>query len=225
MEPTDELTHDGMPGLYGGVLCLDFVNTVDSRGTSEPGQHLRHYADLVRWGWHAGALGEPQARRLLATSARRTAAAAQTFAEAIALRETIYRIFVAIVRQGSPAPADLDRLHLAYCAALRHVRLTPAVGGYEWRWAEADTLDRVIWPIVRSAVELLTSSDVARVKECANAADCGWLFLDRSKNGSRRWCSMDDCGSRDKMRRHYARRRNARLSADDDPTEQKGGAV
>ena len=207
MEPTDELTHDGMPGLYGGALCLDFTNTVDSRLVSEPGQHLRHYADLVRWGWHAGVLGEPQARRLLDAGARRPAQAAQTFAEAIVLRETIYRIFVAIARQGSPAPADLDGLHVAYCAALRHARLTRAMGGYEWRWAEADILDRVTWPVVRSAVELLTSSDLARVKECANTADCGWLFLDRSKNGSRRWCSMDDCGSRDKMRRQYARRK------------------
>src|SRR5262245_41414843 len=150
MELADELTHDGMPSLYGGVLCLDFVNTVDSRGVSEPGQHLQSYADLVRWGWHAGAFGEPQARRLLETSARRTAQAAQTFTAAIALRETIYRIFVAIVRQQSPAPADLDGLQLAYCAALRHACLTPAVDGYEWRWAEAEALDRVIWPVVRS---------------------------------------------------------------------------
>jgi predicted RNA-binding Zn ribbon-like protein len=225
MEPAEELTHDDMPGLYGGVLCLDFVNTVASRGVSEPGQHLRYYADLVRWGWHAGALDELQARRLLEAGARQPAEAAQTFAQAIALRETIYRIFVAIARQGSPAPADLDELHVVYCAVLRRARLTQVMGGYEWRWAEADTLDRMIWPVVRSAVELLTSSDVARVKECANAADCGWLFLDRSKNGSRRWCSMDDCGSRDKMRRHYARRRNARLSAEHGPAEQKDGAV
>src|SRR5262245_29211439 len=169
MELADELTHDGMPSLYGGVLCLDFVNTVDSRGVSEPGQHLQRYADLVRWGWHAGALGEPMARRLLATSVHRPAEAARTFAEAIVLRETIYRIFVAIAHQGSRAPADLDGLHLAYCAALRHARLTPAVGGYEWRWAEMDALDRVIWPVARSAVELLISHEVARVKECANA--------------------------------------------------------
>jgi predicted RNA-binding Zn ribbon-like protein len=215
MEPADELTHDGMPGLYGGALCLDFVNTVDSRGMSEPGQHLRRYADLVRWGWHTATLGEPEAWRLLDAGARQPAEAAHTFAEAIALRECIYRIFVAIARQAPPAIVDLDWLHAAYCAALQHARLTPVAGGYEWRWTEADTLGRVIWPIARSAVKLLTSSEVARVKECANVAGCGWLFLDRSKNGSRRWCSMDDCGSRDKMRRHYARRRKAGASSDE----------
>jgi predicted RNA-binding Zn ribbon-like protein len=119
----------------------------------------------------------------------------------------VIHVFVAIARKGSPTPIDLDALRAAYCAALQHARLTPAAdGGYVWDWIEAEALDRVIWPIARSAIELLTSPEVARVKECANAAGCGWLFLDRSKNGSRRWCSMDECGSRDKMRRQYARR-------------------
>jgi predicted RNA-binding Zn ribbon-like protein len=208
-ESADDLAHDGMPALHGGALCLDFVNTVDSRGASQPGQHLRQYADLARWGWHAGALSEPQARRLLEAGARRPAEAAQTLAEALALREAIYRIFAAIARKQSPASIDLDALRAAYCAALQHARLTLAAGGYAWEWAEVDALDRVLWPVARSAVELLTSSEVARVKECANAAGCGWLFLDRSKNGSRRWCSMDECGSRDKMRRQYARRHSA----------------
>jgi predicted RNA-binding Zn ribbon-like protein len=213
--PADELTHAEMPGLLGGVLCLDFVNTVDSRGASQPGQYLRQYADLVRWSWHVAALTEPLARRLLEAGARQPAEAARTFAEAIMLREAIYRIFVATARKASPAPIDLDALRGAYCTALQHARLTPMGGGYEWDWTAADALDRVTWLVARSAVELLTSNEVARVKECANVASCGWLFLDRSKNGSRRWCSMDECGSRDKMRRYYTRRAATAVGSND----------
>jgi predicted RNA-binding Zn ribbon-like protein len=210
----DELTHAGMPQLLGGVLCLDFVNTVGSRGDRQPSQHLRQYADLVRWSWHVGALDEPQALRLLQAGARRPEEAERAFTQAIALRETIYRIFVAGARRSLPAPADLDTLRAAYCAALQHAQLAPAAGGsYEWGWNETEALDRAIWPVVRSAVELLMSHEIVRVKECADTEGCGWLFLDRSKNGSRRWCSMEECGSRDKMRRQYARRRDAAQKA------------
>jgi predicted RNA-binding Zn ribbon-like protein len=209
-KPTDALAGGEMPCLLGGVLCLDFVNTVDSRRASHPAEYLRQYADLVRWSWYVAGLTGPQARRLLESGATRQAAAERTFARAIALRESIYRIFMAMAHGESPTNGDLDALRAAYCTALRHARPTPATGGYTWEWADADALDRVIWPLARSAVELLTSREVARVKECANVAGCGWLFLDRSKNGSRRWCSMDECGSRDKMRRQYARRRDAR---------------
>ncbi len=79
-----------------------------------------------------------------------------------------------------------------------------------WTWdADIRALDRMLWPIVSSAIELLTSHDLRRVKECPGAGDCGWLFFDTSKNGTRHWCSMEGCGSRVKMRRQYARTRNA----------------
>jgi predicted RNA-binding Zn ribbon-like protein len=93
---------------------------------------------------------------------------------------------VAIARAELPTPGDLGALRAAYCAALQHAHLALQAGGYAWKWAETDALEWLIWPVVRSAVELLTSPEVVRVKECANAAGCGWLFLDRSKNGSRR---------------------------------------
>ena len=81
--------------------------------------------------------------------------------------------------------------------------MAPAGGGYDWSWAgRPDDLARPLWPVARSAVELLTLGDLARVRECPGAGDCGWLFYDTSRNGSRRWCSMEGCGSRVKMRRH-----------------------
>ena len=75
---------------------------------------------------------------------------------------------------------------------------------FAWDWTPENALDRVLWPVVRDAAELLSGEDLDRVGRCADA-NCGWLFLDTSRNHSRRWCSMKDCGNRAKARRHYQR--------------------
>jgi hypothetical protein len=136
------------PRPLGGLLCLDFVNTVHSRGATPPHSYLRHYADLVRWSLHVGSLDESQARHLLDFGRRRPEEAAHTFAAALALRDTLDRIFGAVAHDKPPAPSDLDALRAAHCAALHHARLVPAADGYVWEWVEADALDRVIWPVV-----------------------------------------------------------------------------
>ena len=94
-------------------------------------------------------------------------------------------------------------------------RLVPTRGGVAWAWADDDgALDRVLWPVVWSAVELLTSADLGRIKECPGGGEgpCAWLFVDTSKNAIRRWCSMAECGGEAKSRRQTARRRVARAS-------------
>src|SRR5262249_455999 len=113
---------------------------------------------------------------------------------------------------ATPSSDDLDILQANYVNALQQARLVSTDSGYQWNWEISDALDSVIWPVARSTVDLLLSPEISRVKECANTTGCGWRFLHRSKNGSRRWCSMDDCGSRDKMRRQYARRRAERTN-------------
>jgi predicted RNA-binding Zn ribbon-like protein len=78
--------------------------------------------------------------------------------------------------------------------------------GFTWQWPDMDdALDQMLWPLVRSAIELLTAPELRRVKVCPGLGDCGWLFLDTSKSGQRRWCSMESCGSRSKMRSYYVR--------------------
>jgi predicted RNA-binding Zn ribbon-like protein len=85
-----------------------------------------------------------------------------------------------------------------------------AVGGFAWDWAGAeDALDQMLWPVVHDAAGLLTSEELDRVGQCDDDR-CGWLFLDTSRNRSRRWCSMEDCGNRAKARRYYERKRAVR---------------
>jgi predicted RNA-binding Zn ribbon-like protein len=203
----------GTVELIGGALCLDFANTVaprvEPRHPFRLQEFLTAYPDVVAWGRHAGVLSDAAARRLLAEAAGHPEDAAATFAEAIALRETIYRIFLAIARGAEPDPADVDTLGAAHAHAMAHTRVVHAGGGFDLAWGgDDDALDRPLWPIARSAVELLTGADPARIKDCPTGGEgCGWLFYDTSKNNSRRWCSMRGCGTPAKERRRAERRR------------------
>jgi predicted RNA-binding Zn ribbon-like protein len=196
------------PRLLGEQLCLDFVNTVEGRLGAQPGEFLTAYADLARWGRHVGIMTEIEVEQLLEEAGRRPVEAVTTYEGALALRQILYNLFLALARGAAPAQIDLDTLQQAYLAALARTRLAPGDQGYHWRWIEGSSrLDHILWPVVQSAVDLLTSGELDRVKECRGVEDCGWLFFDTSKNRSRQWCSMEGCGSRVKMRRLYDRQR------------------
>src|SRR5690606_24134036 len=124
------------------------------------------------------------------------------------LRAAIYRILEGVGDGRPAAEEDLDTLSAHASAALAARRLRPAPeGGYAWAWpVDALPLDRVLWPIAESASSLLTSPLVHRVRRCADD-ECGWLFVDESRNRSRRWCSMEGCGTRAKVMRYRQRRR------------------
>jgi len=198
--------------LLGGKLCLDFANTVDPRTGTHPHEYLKDYLDLVQWSQHVGILNEKEGQSLLCRAAGQFTEANITFERAITLRETIYRIFSSIAHKTNPQAADLDTLKSAFIEVMAHAKLTAADDGFAWDWIKREgVFDEMLWPVVRSAIELLTAEEVKRVKECPGLGDCGWLFLDTSKNGSRQWCSMESCGSRAKMRRQYARKRGKRI--------------
>ena len=193
--------------LVGGNLSLDFANTVGSHNSDEPNEHLTGYPALVAWGRQAGILSNRTAQRLIQEAARRPKEAQGVLEGALAFREAIYRIFTAVSEGDVPKANDLNTLNDMLSSALGHSRVVHSEQGFAWDWArDEDTLDQMLWPIARAAVDLLTSAERIKVRECANDT-CGWLFIDTSKNHSRRWCSMSDCGNRAKARRHYARLR------------------
>jgi predicted RNA-binding Zn ribbon-like protein len=194
--------------LLGERLCLNFANTVDPRHGDHPQEFLNSYADLIAWSARAGLLDEPTRSALTQIADQDRAAAEAVFARALRLRQALYRVFSGIAA-GAEAPAtELDALNQAVGEAFAHTRLQREGDGYHWGWrTDPPALDRMLWPVVRSAVDLLTSGQLARVKECPGPDGCGWLFYDTSKNGSRRWCSMEGCGNRAKGRRHYQRTR------------------
>jgi predicted RNA-binding Zn ribbon-like protein len=146
---------------------------------------------------------DAEAERLLVQVAGNTEEAGAVLLRARDLREVMYRIFLAIAEEVTPTETDLHALNAALARAMAHARIVPHDGGFAWDWGgDESELDRLLWPIVRSAADLLTSSELDAVRVCA-ADDCSWLFLDTSKNHTRRWCSMKSCGNRAKARRHY----------------------
>jgi predicted RNA-binding Zn ribbon-like protein len=196
--------------LVSAKLCLNFANTVGDHKSDDPNERIRTYPELVAWGRHVGILTDTAARQLVREASHRPEEARQVFDRAIALREAIYRIFSAVSEQLPPQAADIAILNDALSSAMARARLVRTDKGFAWNWArEEGGLDQMLWPITRSAADLLTCDELNLVRECSNET-CGWLFVDTSKNHSRRWCSMSDCGNRAKARRHYARVRKSR---------------
>jgi predicted RNA-binding Zn ribbon-like protein len=193
----------------GGLLCLDFTNTVDDRPDIHPQEHLNSYYDLVSWGQQAQVLAEREAQQLLEEAARRPEEATSVLKRALEVRETIFRIFKSVSEDVVPEEDDLVSLSAAVADAQVHARIVPKTGGFDWDCSgDANELDRMLWPVVRSAADLLTSDELDDIRVCASET-CNWLFMDTSKNHSRRWCDMKSCGNRAKARRFYGRKKSS----------------
>lgn len=166
-------------------LCLDFANTRYWRGQQAPTETLNSPGDLATW---AKARKPPDARE---------------FDRAIALREVLYRLFDAVAQGKSAASRDLEALNEALRHAPARTALKRGRDGYEWETdPRSTTALALLAPVLWSAGDLLAGPRLDRVRRCANP-ECGWLFLDDSRTGRRRWCSMSSCGNRAKAHRHY----------------------
>jgi predicted RNA-binding Zn ribbon-like protein len=194
--------------FVGNNLCLDFVNTVHDRRSSTQRDDFTSYDDLVAWSRLAGITTAGEAEQLLAWARQHPEEATHVFKRAIEQREVIYRIFAAIVQEREPEPSDLARLSELFADAMSRACITLRDNTFTWDWTQKETtLESLLWPVIRAAAELLTSPDLHLARQCA-ADDCTWLFLDTSKNHSRRWCDMKSCGNRTKVSKHYERRKH-----------------
>jgi len=159
------------------------------------------------WARHAGLLDEQERKQLLLLAEEKPRAAALVFKRGLRLRAAIYRIFKAVLESWKADQADLDYLNEELRLARATQRLTRSEKEFRWDWqSHAATLDYVLWPLVLSAAALLASGDLSRLRQCGGEK-CGWLFLDTSRNRSRQWCDMKDCGNLAKVRRFRGRGR------------------
>mgnify|MGYP001813977107 CR=1 FL=1 len=192
--------------LTGGALCLDFANTLGDRPRSI-NEHLKTYGDLLRFSRQADSLSVGELKELERLEDKCDGCVDPIFKKVIELRETIFRIFSEVARGGTPTPEDIDHLNNVLQKAMRQLEIRKGEEGFGWAWGgPAQALDRPLWPIARSAADLLTSGDLGCIRECASET-CSWLFMDCSRNQRRRWCDMSTCGNRAKARRHYQRRK------------------
>jgi predicted RNA-binding Zn ribbon-like protein len=182
--------------FVGGSLCLDFVNTATARTDVPLRDKLAGYDDLAEWGEAAGLCTQGHLRRSKPVHTR-----------AIALREALYALFKSVIEGQKPGTADLAILQRELSIAGAHERLNYVEGEFISTWDAPDAPDRMLWPVARSAAELLTSEDRRKIRQCGGH-ECGWLFLDTSRNHGRQWCDMKICGNRAKLRRFRERRQN-----------------
>ena len=202
-----------------GHAALDLVNTADwtSRGPEQ--DRLSDYDRLTRWAEGAGLVPAKSGAALRARAKTHPRDAESAYRSAVRARAVLERLFGAIARGEAPHGA-LDDFNALLARALRPMRVIPPkkgrrAGGMQLGWEESgESLDSVIWPAVWSAAELVVSDDAERIRICGGA-NCGWMYVDRSRNGLRRWCSMGTCGTREKSRRRYQRTRRpaAKLEA------------
>jgi len=186
----------------GGQLAVDFTNTVGSRGgTAE--DHLNVFGDLLSWAETRGVIARSAAQRLRREADRRPAIAKDALGEAVALREALYRVLSAAASGRTPPAADLATFNAHVEMSFSGARLQRASDRFELTFAPSDRsrlTAPILEPVVRAAVDLLTSDAIGRVRLCGDAS-CAWLFLDTTRNGTRRWCDMKECGNRNKVRR------------------------
>lgn len=191
-------------GLVGGRLSLDFANTIESIFSDNGGGTLDDYLGLVEWSVYAQSVPEEEAELLQERARQRPDEVASIVSRGRTLREAIFRMLIAIT-SGEPVPQQaLTWLNEELAHAMPHMRLVTGDEGFHWHWEWNGALDSVLWPVVEDAADLLTAGSLERVKKC-NGPTCDWLFLDTSRNRSRRWCSMETCGNRAKARRFYHR--------------------
>jgi len=191
----------------GRKLCLDFINTLSWRGRQEPDELLNTYRDLVVWSRHINILADKDVEMLTRKAERHPSEAKKAISSAIELREAIYSIFSSMVEGTALPKKDLATFNNYLSRAMMSSQIIETEDGFSWETRrDKNKLDWMLNPIVRSAAEILVSDQARKVKECGDKA-CRWLFLDSSRNQSRRWCAMKDCGNRAKARRFYKRKK------------------
>ena len=197
--------------FLSNALCLDFVRTRKSRLTQHPQELLTSYTDVVLWGEAAQVITAAHGQRLVDEASQRPDDALNVVQQAREVREAIYRIFASVTEHTPLDSADISILNDALAQTMVHVCLIQTEQGFSWGWEQDEhALDCMLWPVIRSTMDVLTSHELEDVRQCA-ASDCSGFFIDTSKNHSRRWCDMTTCGNRAKARRHYEKKRTSNV--------------
>lgn len=187
----------------GGILCLDFVNTVSNRMKPASHDYLSGFRELLEWYGRTGVITAKVSHTLERLAKGYPQKATVVFDKSIGLRELLLRLFTAAIHRKAPGPSDLHLFNTYVAEAYANIEVAwkPAQRRGELLF-NAPALEQLIWWLVKSALELYTGNGLQQVRQCPS---CGWLFLDKSRNGSRKWCSMSSCGDINKVQQFNQR--------------------
>ena len=190
------------PGV--GILCLEFADTSPAE---DKGEELHSIEDLLQWAKKTGVLSSADSVRLAKHYLGNRRQAATDLSTVIAVRDLLYSIFTRIANGHPLRDRDVSELNSALSHTPARLRVRAHSGSFGTHWDSAtEGLSQILFPVLADAAELLTSDRLGRIHQCASA-ECTKLFVDVSRNGSRRWCDMNVCGNRMKARLHYSRTR------------------
>lgn len=191
--------------LDGGILCLDFINTIDNRFRESGIDYLTGYHQLLEWHDHVRVIPSKLLQTLQRLGKSYPAQAALVFERSLQLREVLYQLFTTIIAKKSPAAPELQAFNNYVTETLAHVTLVYDKGARQGNVVfTSPVMEQVMWWVVQSALTVWTSEQLLLIRQCPA---CGWLFMDRSKNRSRKWCSMETCGGLDKVKACYERKK------------------
>lgn len=209
---SDTKREPGRDQLPKHRLCIDFINTLSWRGREVPEEELNSYGDLIKWSRQAGIITPQDADKLFQKADRHPTDGKTVLLRAADLRETIYRIFAAIIKGQKPAKEDFAAFNRYLAKTMVLSQIVETKDGFDWDCkGDKSKMDWVLNLLVRSAADLLVSDELKKLKSCSDPK-CAWLFLDNSRNQSRRWCDMKDCGNRAKARRFYQKKQMTKKS-------------
>lgn len=191
--------------LDGGCAVFDFTNTLNTRATSPAYDYLKSYQDILSWSDRARILSLERLRILSQYAAAHPEQRDVAFLKAIRVRETLYPMFSAIAHLQTPDKEIIDGFNTFLSECLGRIQLKISQDVATPGFINAALLDEPLCIIMKSAYDILTNENFRRLKECPR---CGWLFVDRTKNGKRRWCDMKVCGSRSKATRYYHKKKD-----------------
>ena len=182
--------------------ALDFVNTLDERLSATPVERLNSYAALTSFARQARLIDPNIASGLLSGTTQ--VEGKRVLGETLAFRELLYRVLRKYASHGAPDASEIAALNKRLARARLHRRFSLCPERISVTWDEPLAPDRLLWELAAAVDDLLLQHKPGRFRKCA-ASDCGTLFLDVSKTGRRRWCSMVNCGNRNKVQRFRAR--------------------
>ena len=182
----------------GGHLALDFCNTAGEHLSEKPDELLRNWESFLRWATQAGLVGPESYFELLGHP--------EPLDEIIQLREAIYRVGLAVAEARRISGRDVAIIREHANTPRPEIELRASAG--RWRPAPTHASAQLCGILAGEALSLFCSPRATRVGVCGGG-NCGWLFLDESRGKRRRWCDMNDCGSRAKARRYYEKHKGS----------------
>jgi predicted RNA-binding Zn ribbon-like protein len=199
---------EGPWDFNSGNLALDFANTIDWPGSDQSREMFNSYVDLLSWAKFYSALTGDEIEFLAAEADRHPRLAVKALKQAIALRDAVYLTFTAVAHNEQADSDGLVTIKDMWGQAVLEAEITPGEKHFTWSWDQKkSSLEYILYPVAHAAMELLLSKNLLQVGQCADDRGCGLLFIDTSKNHSRQWCSMEDCGNRAKAQRYYRRKK------------------